>query len=76
MIDPERLLDEVATAEFLSLSARSLQRLRADGGGPVFTMLGERRVAYRHGDLVAWVAARRFTSTAEETARQGQAVAP
>ncbi|WP_431284947.1 helix-turn-helix transcriptional regulator [Humitalea sp. 24SJ18S-53] len=68
MTDPETLLDEDATARFLSLSPRSLQRMRVEGGGPVFTRLGERRVAYRHADLVAWVAARRFASTSAETA--------
>lgn len=73
---PEALLNEEDTARFLAVSCRTLQRWRLEGGGPVFCRMGERRVAYRHADLTTWINARRFASTAEESAVAAKAVTP
>ncbi len=73
---PDALLNEDDTARFLAVSCRTLQRWRLEGGGPAFIRMGERRVAYRYADLTAWTNARRFTSTAEESAQAAKGVAP
>ena len=72
---PDALLNEEDTARFLAVSCRTLQRWRLEGGGPHFIRMGERRVAYRHADLTAWTNARRFNTTAEESAVAAKAVA-
>jgi predicted DNA-binding transcriptional regulator AlpA len=53
-----------AAADYVGLSASTLNKLRVFGGGPVFLKLG-RRVAYDVGDLDAWLAARRRRSTSD-----------
>jgi predicted DNA-binding transcriptional regulator AlpA len=60
------LLDEGAAAVFLSLSARTLQRYRATGGGPRYLRTGKRRLAYARADLIAWLQGRGFDSLASE----------
>jgi predicted DNA-binding transcriptional regulator AlpA len=51
-------------AEILSLSPRTLEKMRVDGRGPVFRKLGSKRVVYALEDLLAWAEAgsRRSTS--------------
>jgi predicted DNA-binding transcriptional regulator AlpA len=58
------LLNQRATAAYLSISERTLERWRVSGDGPSFCKLG-RRVAYRECDLIEWIAARVRTSTSE-----------
>jgi hypothetical protein len=58
------LLDQRATAAYLSISERTLERWRVSGVGPSFCKLG-RRVLYREADLVEWINSRRRTSTSE-----------
>ena len=65
------VLAERETARLLSLSDRSLQRLRVDGSGPAFVKLGERRIGYRMADLEAWLAGRRVASTSAATVTRG-----
>lgn len=72
---PDALLNEEDTARFLAVSCRTLQRWRLEGGGPAFIRMGERRVAYRYADLTVWTNARRFNTTAEESAVAAKAVA-
>ena len=72
---PDSLMNEENSAHFLAVSCRTLQRWRLEGGGPAFVRMGERRVAYRLGDLTAWTNARRFASTAEEAASAAKVAA-
>ncbi len=69
----ESVLMETDAAKLLSLSVRTLQRYRVDGGGPAYIQLGERRVGYCHVDLEAWLASRRRASTSAATVAQGEA---
>jgi hypothetical protein len=59
--------DTHQAAAYLKISARTLERLRLVGGGPVFAKAG-RRVIYRKDWLDAWMEARRFSSTADARA--------
>jgi hypothetical protein len=52
--DDDALLGEVAAAQFLNLSTRTLQAWRLSGRGPAFVRAG-RAVRYRRSDLVAWI---------------------
>ncbi|MDX2263402.1 MAG: helix-turn-helix domain-containing protein [Hyphomicrobiales bacterium] len=55
-------------AGIVELSPRTLERLRYEGGGPVFHKAGPGRrspVRYTKADLDAWLDKRRHDSTAE-----------
>jgi hypothetical protein len=58
----QALLNERQAAALMSLSVRSLQRLRQTGG-PKFVRVGKSAVRYRPGDLETWIAGRLVTST-------------
>jgi hypothetical protein len=58
------LLNQRATAAYLSISERTLERWRVSGCGPAYCKLG-RRVAYRECDLVEFINSHRRTSTSE-----------
>jgi predicted DNA-binding transcriptional regulator AlpA len=60
----DRLLTQRQTSEIVSLSERTLERLRVSGTGPRYVKLG-RRVAYRQADIEAWIASRVVSSTSE-----------
>ena len=64
---PHGVLKEDAAADFVGLSARTMQRLRQDGGGPPFVKLTERRVAYTEAALSEWLQGRTVTSTSAVT---------
>jgi predicted DNA-binding transcriptional regulator AlpA len=49
------ILNERQVAEWLGLSAPTLNRHRRDGTGPTFIRLSERRVAYRRSAVEAWL---------------------
>ena len=55
-------------AEWLGLSARTLERYRVTGQGPVFHRLGS-RVRYLLADLETWAQAGRRTSTSDDGGR-------
>jgi excisionase family DNA binding protein len=57
-----RLLTQSDAAKLLRLSERTLERLRLQGGGPLFVKAG-RAVRYRESDLETWIAARVVSST-------------
>jgi hypothetical protein len=63
--DPESLLPEAQSAEFLGVTPRALQAWRQKGGGPVFVRTSARCIRYRRRDLVAWAAARLRTRTSD-----------
>ena len=50
------LLKQLEAAEALSLSVRSLERMRCQGGGPKYVRLSQGRIAYREEDLREWIA--------------------
>lgn len=53
----DTLLTPRQVAKALTISKRTLERWRQDGsGGPRCVKLGDRRVAYRLGDVRAYVA--------------------
>jgi predicted DNA-binding transcriptional regulator AlpA len=54
--DPDALLTEVQTAEFLNISVRTLQAWRINLAGPRFVRAG-RAIRYRRSDLTAWIEA-------------------
>jgi excisionase family DNA binding protein len=58
------LLTTVEAAQRLSLSPRTLERLRLDGSGPRFCKL-RRSVRYRQADLESWLARNAIGSTSE-----------
>ena len=66
-----RLLKQHDAAEALSLSVRSLERMRFTGGGPKFVRLSRGRVAYTEADLAEWIAARTVSSTSEASPHDG-----
>lgn len=63
----ERLVDEVAAAEILQISRRTLQAWRVKGGGPRYVRVG-RAVRYSVTDLNSWIEARKASSTSEHAA--------
>ena len=67
---PALVIMEAKAAELLSLSMRTLQRLRMDGDGPPHIQLGPRRIGYRKSDLETWLAGRVVASTSEATTRR------
>jgi predicted DNA-binding transcriptional regulator AlpA len=60
-----RLLRTPAAAEYIALSASTLEKRRLSGDGPRFVRLGGRAVAYDVRDLDAWVDQRKADSTSE-----------
>ncbi len=61
---PPRYLRTKEAAQFLSLSARTLEKHRTYGTGPAYHKLGG-RVVYAIEDLQAWVGRGAVTSTSD-----------
>lgn len=61
---PPRFLRTKEAAEFLSLSARTLEKHRTYGTGPSYRKLGG-RVVYAIDDLEAWAERGAVTSTSD-----------
>jgi predicted DNA-binding transcriptional regulator AlpA len=59
-----RYLTNTEAAAFLTLSPKTLNKLRVIGGGPRFRKLG-RRVAYKLSDLEEWATTRVCESTSD-----------
>lgn len=62
------LVAEVDAAALVDLSARTLQRLRLEGGGPAYVKLTEKRIAYAVTELERWIEARTVASTSDASA--------
>lgn len=58
----DRYVDVKGAAAILALSTHYLNRLRVEGGGPVYSTFG-RAVRYRVADLHEWAAGKRTKST-------------
>ena len=61
---PPRFLRTKEAADFLSLSARTLEKHRTYGPGPAYRKLGG-RVVYAIDDLETWAARGAVTSTSD-----------
>ena len=62
------VLKENAAANLLGMSARTMQRMRLDGGGPPYVQLTDRRIGYTETALQDWIRERTVTSTSAATA--------
>ena len=60
----KRLLDPQEASEYLRIAKQTLARWRCYGLGPCFVRIGG-RIFYDMADLDAFIAARKFRSTAE-----------
>ena len=65
MSEERNYLTTRQAADWLGLSARTLDRYRVSGEGPVFHRFGG-RVRYLRADLDAWAATRRRASTSDD----------
>lgn len=70
--EPDVILNERQAEQVTGLSARTLQRLRAEGGGPPYIRLTTSRIGYSRRALADWTASRTFKSTADEAVRAAQ----
>ncbi len=66
----EELLTTKQAAAFLKVSPKTLERMRVEGGGPVFVKVG-RLVRYRRSDLLAFIDSNVFGSTSEHAGKGG-----
>ena len=69
----DAMLNENEAAQYRGESRRTLQRERLSGDGCPYIQLSERRIAYRFGDLVDWIASRRRSSTSHATVARAAA---
>ena len=65
-----------AAADFMGLSAATLQKWRSEGGGPEFVVLGRRRIGYRASSIQRFLADRVATSAADARERGLSSSAP
>ena len=70
-LDPDELLNQFRVSVILGTTVKFLEHRRLRGGGPPFYKIG-RLVRYKRGEVVAWVDARRRTSTSETHSPVGQ----
>jgi hypothetical protein len=63
---PDTLLTSVELARVLKVNDRLPEVWRSSGTGPAYMRAGGRRILYKWGDVLEWLATRRFSSTAEE----------
>ena len=61
------LIDTAQAARLLRVAPTTLRKWRVSGKGPRYVRLSKVRVFYRREDIEAWVEARTFASTSEET---------
>lgn len=66
--DSDRLMNQSEAAVILGVSARTLEKWRVKGGGPLFVKVGS-SVRYRVCDLQSWIAGNSHAHTASVTAR-------
>jgi len=61
----KRVLQTPQAAEYLGLSASTLEKFRLTGNGPVYQKAGPKIVVYRLEDLDVWLNASRRNSTSD-----------
>jgi predicted DNA-binding transcriptional regulator AlpA len=62
---PSELLDTPSAAQYLGLSAHTLECWRWKGSGPPYLCVSKRCVRYRKCDLDKWLSQRLVNSTTE-----------
>jgi len=65
----DRIMTVSEVAEYVAMSASTLNKLRLFGGGPRYLKLG-RSVRYRASDVDAWISSRVAENTASYSARK------
>jgi predicted DNA-binding transcriptional regulator AlpA len=68
MASTSPFLSQREAARFLSLSVRTLERFRLEGGGPAYCRSGIRRVAYSEAELRRWAQSRTYPNLKTERA--------
>ena len=63
--DDDTLIRRADIPAYLGISPKTMARWAHEGQGPKFTKLGNKLVAYRAGDLRAWLRAGERTSTSK-----------
>lgn len=58
MAESSPLLTAEQVSQYLQISPRTLEKMRADGSGPKFVRLGHKTVRYRLTDVQTWLQAR------------------
>ena len=58
-------IDIEQTAKLVGLGRESLGQLRYRGDGPPFYAITPRKIRYRRGEVLAWMASKRRGSTAD-----------
>jgi hypothetical protein len=61
---PKKYLNAEEASQFIGAAVQTLARWRCEGGGPPFIRVG-RKIMYAIDDLIAWMNARRVSSTSE-----------
>lgn len=61
----DRYIDEKQVAEYLGISAKTLQGYRVKGGGPEFMKLGHKTVRYKISDIQEWAKNHKKKNTSE-----------
>ena len=61
----QSLIDEKTAAQFLGLTARTMQKLRQTGDGPRYIVISTRCLRYRRIDCRTWAEARMRQSTSD-----------
>lgn len=70
MSDFPEFMNTKEAAAFLRRSTHLLNKLRVEGGGPVYSqIIPNGRVVYAKADLMAWLESRRIRSTSEGEAK-------
>ena len=60
-----RVMRTPEAADYVGLSASTLEKFRLTGSGPIYQKAGPKIVVYRVEDLEAWLGARRSSSTSD-----------
>lgn len=63
-LGPDTMLDTTGASGYTGLSRKTLERLRWQGGSPVFYKIGA-LVRYKVSDLDVWIESRRRVSTSD-----------
>ena len=68
-----RVLTVEEVSKLTGLSPRTLRRMRAEGGGPVYVNLSAQRVGYLHRDITAWLEQQRQARSGQRARRRPMA---
>lgn len=71
MLNREQFYGEVAAAQMLGVSPRTMQRMRSEGWGPPYTRVGKRLIGYSESALRDYAKTRTFASHAAELSGHG-----